>query len=67
MVETGQIEYVDVGARAVRCIRLTKYNPDRAAQSTSGSVVRKAKTAVSRLHDPDKLGELTGTEISGNA
>lgn len=55
MLEEGQIEYVDVGVKAIRCIRLTKYNPDRVRRSTSTTVV--PKVAVARLHDPQQLGQ----------
>lgn len=55
MVDAGQVEFVDVGVRSVRCIRLTKYNPERSSQPIPA--VAAPKATVVRLHDPEKLGK----------
>jgi len=52
MIEAGQVEYVDVGDKGVRCIRLTKYNPDRVARAKP----EHDKPITNGLHDVGQLG-----------
>ena len=53
LIESGQVEYVDVGEKKIRCIRLTKYNPDRKPRVKP---VETAAEASAGLQDLRQLG-----------
>jgi hypothetical protein len=55
MIESGQVQYVDVGPKGIRCIRLTKYDPDRIARVKPETV----KPITNGLHDIGQLGMST--------
>jgi hypothetical protein len=53
LIESGQVEYVEVGEKRIRCLRLTKYNPDHVPRSRPGDASKDTR----HHHDLGQLGK----------